>query len=74
MSARRRRAAVSAVAALVAALGFAVLAGVVDGYVHGDVFVVLAIAWLAVAGAYTAGVLRTEPSVVPARAEPDEST
>ncbi|MFN2524259.1 MAG: hypothetical protein ABR614_13235 [Mycobacteriales bacterium] len=65
MSARRRRAALSAVGALLAALLCAVLASSVDSSVHRAILLVLAFAWLVIAGTCVAGVLRTEPARQP---------
>ena len=61
MSARRRRAALSALGALVAALFCAVLAGSVDGGGRRGVLIVLTVAWLVVAGFCVVNVVRTEP-------------
>ena len=81
MSARRRRAALSAVGALVAALICAALASSVDGSVHRTILLLLALAWLVIAGSCVVNVLRTEPAVTPlepaappAEADPHEST
>jgi uncharacterized membrane protein YfcA len=68
MSARRRRAALSAVGALVAALVCAALAGSVDSDLHRTILLVLALAWLVIAGTSVVNVLRTEPA--PAAPEP----
>ena len=68
MSARRRRAALSAVGALVAALICAVLASSVDGSTHRGILIALSLAWLVIAGTCIAGVLRTE-TATPATAE-----
>jgi hypothetical protein len=66
MSARRRRAALSAVGAVLAALICAVLASSVDSSAHRAVLIVLALAWLVIAGSCIAGLLRTEgPPTVP---------
>ena len=81
MSARRRRAALSAVGALVAALICAALASSVDSSVHRTILLLLALAWLVIAGSCVVNVLRTEPAVTPleptappAEADPHEST
>jgi hypothetical protein len=60
MSARRRRAALSALGALVAALLCAVLAGAVDSSGRRWVLIALALAWLVVAASSVVGLLRTE--------------
>lgn len=69
MSARRRRAAASAVAAIVAALLCALLSGSVEG-ARSAVLLALAIAWLVVAAFCIAGVLRTETAPVEVPDEP----
>jgi uncharacterized membrane protein YfcA len=80
MSARRRRAAASAVGALVAALICAALAGSVDNDLHRTILLVLALAWLVIAGSSVVNVLRTEPAPAApeppaaAEADPHEST
>ncbi|MCU1672798.1 MAG: hypothetical protein JWN77_911 [Frankiales bacterium] len=68
MSARRRRAALSAVGALIAALICAVLASSVDSSTHRGILIALSLAWLVIAGTCVAGVLRTE-SATPAATE-----
>jgi hypothetical protein len=60
MSARRRRAALSALGAVLAALVCAVLASSVDGSFHRGVLIALSLAWLVIAATCIAGVLRTE--------------
>ena len=65
MSARRRSAALSAAGALLAALICAALAGSVDGSVHRTILMLLALAWLVIAGACVVNVLRTEPAATP---------
>ena len=78
MSARRRRAALSAIGALVAALICAALAGSVESSVHRTILLLLALAWLVIAGASVVNVVRTEPAAPSAAAapevNPDEST
>lgn len=71
MSARRRRAALYAVGALIAAFFCAVLASSVEGDTHRTILIVLSIAWLAIAGSCVGGVLRTEKAPLPAPEEPD---
>ena len=60
MSARRRRAALSTVAAVLAALICAALAGNVGSGSRRAVLLVLALAWLVVAGSSVTSLLRTE--------------
>ena len=80
MSARRRRAALSAVGALVAALICAALASSVGGGLHRTILMLLVLAWLVIAGSCVVNVLRTEPGVAvpetptPPEADPYEST
>ena len=80
MSARRRRAALSAIGALVAALICAVLASSVTSDLHRTVLLLLALAWLVIAGTSVVNLVRTEPPAAPAEAaavpevDPDEST
>ena len=62
MSARRRRAALSAVGALLVGFFCAVLASSVDGDTHRTVLVVLSLAWLVIAAACVVNVLRTKPA------------
>jgi MFS-type transporter involved in bile tolerance (Atg22 family) len=72
MSARRRRAALSAVGALLAALFCAVLASSVDSGARRGVLIALTVAWLIVAASCVVNVVRTEPSpdADPGRDEP----
>jgi len=65
MSARRRRAAASAVAAILAALLCALLGGSVDG-ARSAVLLALAVAWLVIAAFCIASFLRTETAPVEA--------
>ena len=65
MSARRRRAALSAVGALLVALFCAVLASSVEGDTHRTVLVVLSLIWLVVAAAGVVNLLRTKPAPSP---------
>ena len=78
MSARRRRAALSAIGALIAALICAALASSVTSDLHRTILLLLALAWLVIAGASVVNVVRTEPAAAPAAAapevDPDEST
>jgi uncharacterized membrane protein YfcA len=78
MSARRRRAALSAVGALVAALICAALASSVTSDLHRTILLLLALAWLVIAGTSVVNVVRTEPPAAPPTAppevDPDEST
>ena len=69
MSARRRRAALYAVGALIVAFFCAVLASSVEGDLHRTILIVLSVVWLAIAGSCVAGVLRTEAAPPPAVAE-----
>ena len=66
MSARRRRAALSALGALVAALFCASLASSVDGDGRRIVLTVLAVAWLIVMASCLVNVVRTDRPAVPA--------
>jgi hypothetical protein len=74
MSARRRRAALSAFGALLAALFCAVLASSVDESGRQVILTVLALAWLVVAGSCLVNVLRTERPAPPPTTEPTEPT
>lgn len=64
MSARRRRAALSALGALVVAFFCAVLASSVEGDTHRTVLIVLSLAWLVIAAACVASLLRTKAEPV----------
>jgi uncharacterized membrane protein YfcA len=70
MSARRRRAALSALGALLAAFFCAVLASSVDGHGRRLVLIVLSLAWLVVTAFCVVNVLRTEQSVSPSPQPP----
>lgn len=70
MSARRRRAALSAIGALVAALICAALASSVESSVHRTILLLLALAWLVIAGGSVVNVLRTEAPAMPPEATP----
>ena len=74
MSARRRRAALSALGALLAAFFCAVLAGSVDGDGRRIVLTALAVAWLVVTASCLVNVLRTEKPAptAPPEVGPDE--
>jgi hypothetical protein len=78
MSARRRRAALSAVGALVAPLFCAALASSGTSDLHRTILLLLALAWLVIAGTSVVNVVRTEPPAAPPTAppevDPDEST
>ena len=77
MSARRRRAALSAVGALLAALFCAVLAGSVDAGARRGVLIALTVAWLVVAASCVVNVVRTEAPAQPVaapEAEPETGT
>ena len=65
MSARRRRAALSALGALLAAFFCAVLASSVDGDGRRIVLTALTVAWLIVTASCLVNVLRTEKPAVP---------
>lgn len=65
MSARRRRAALSAVGALLAAFFCAVLAASVDGSGRRGVLIGLTAAWLLVTASCVVNVVRTESAAAP---------
>jgi MFS-type transporter involved in bile tolerance (Atg22 family) len=72
MTARRRRAALYALGALLAALFCAVLASSVDSGSRRGVLIALTVAWLIVAASCVAAVLRTAAPLPPAGPPTDE--
>ena len=72
MSARRRRAALSAVGAFLVAFFCAVLASSVEGDTHRTILLVLSLAWLVIAAVGVVNLLRTKtaPSPEPSVDEP----
>jgi len=73
MTARRRRAALFALGALLAALFCAVLAGSVDSGSRRGILIALTVAWLVVAAFCVTNVVRTDAPGTPEAAAVDEA-
>ena len=73
MTARRRRAALSALGALLAALFCAVLAGSVESGSRRGILIALTVAWLVVAAFCVTNVVRTDAPATPEAPPVDEA-